>query len=73
MIRSPTRPSHASAPAVTVPGFSRDDLLAAVESLAPRFRAPSDTIEAARSLSRTPRLVAVKPDRGTEEFIGEFS
>ena len=36
---------------ISLPSYAREDLLAAVRALAPRLRASSDEIEAARSLS----------------------
>ena len=47
---------------VSLPSYAREDLLAAVRALAPRLRASSDEIEAARSLSEP--LVQAMVDAG---------
>jgi indole-3-acetate monooxygenase len=54
--------SRSIAPAHAVPSYAREDLLAAVHSLAPKLRAAADETEAARSLPE--ELVQAMADAG---------
>src|SRR5713101_6334387 len=66
MIRSTRSTPDVNGPAVSrgagVPSYAREDLLAAVQTLAPRLRAASEEIEAARSLPE--EIVQAMADAG---------